>query len=855
MVRKLLTAFLMLNLFVHAGFGQEDIDSDERREEARQLVSFYYFSLNVLGDPGAAVSEKETIIQQSYQKIFKSPEVQIEDDLDTARQVVLYKDVQAYLKDVEFFFKAIRFDYEIDSITAETGEKGIRYLKIKLNQQWNGINHFDDSLKKSSVRYIEVGLNEQSEGLQIASIYTTKLNRDELLVQWWNELPAIWQNRVGERVKVTETVDLSDVKAIGPEGFRIEGGALMPANDIDWGKVLTSATKVDSLDFSDSEINDLQPIEQMDALVYLNIQNTTITDLQPLRYTSKLKNFNAAGSSISGIGALKFNLELQKLDISETGVDSLQVVRKFPKLTYLDASNTSVTDLSPLSELKQLRYLDVANTRVLHLVELQELTRIETLNVANTQISDLAPIGDFEELEKLDISGITIQSMDVFSKLKNLKALIADNSNINSLEVFENLENLKTIFADNADVTDEHVRSWYNQKANVNVIYKTARLESWWNDMGGLWQKAILPEYSGESPPSRELLHEAILTDSIHFADNQSLTDIQPVEELLGVKYLDISGTGVSSLDPLKNHADLQYLDISKTSIISVEVLEGKEKLKTLKAEYTGVSDLSALSGLPSLRALYFDSAAVKEISVINALPGFRIGYFDHCGITATQMKDWTFHEDSAIVVFRTQELRDWWGNLPDVWQDIFRDQYDMSRRPDREALHQLTGRHTLEFQSVIMKGLKPVMAFQRLKSLSFSDSQISSLQPLSVIATLEKLHCPRNPVGSLEPLQLLSELKEVNIEQTPIQDLSPLQNANKMEKIIFNSTEIKDISVLANMPELRVIEMANTPVRNLKEIEELSNLELVRCFNTRISDKRVESFKKAQPNCQVVYY
>jgi hypothetical protein len=122
MVRKLLTAFLMLNLFVHAGFGQEDIDSDERREEARQLVSFYYFSLNVLGDPGAAVSEKETIIQQSYQKIFKSPEVQIEDDLDTARQVVLYKDVQAYLKDVEFFFKAIRFDYEIDSITAETGE-------------------------------------------------------------------------------------------------------------------------------------------------------------------------------------------------------------------------------------------------------------------------------------------------------------------------------------------------------------------------------------------------------------------------------------------------------------------------------------------------------------------------------------------------------------------------------------------------------------------------------------------------------------------------------------------------------------------------------------------------------------
>ena len=78
-------------------------DLAKYRQSSLDIISFLEGTLNFLGDPKTMIREKEVIINNSFSKIFLTPKVQIEDDLDEKRQVPLNKDVQAYLKDVDFF--------------------------------------------------------------------------------------------------------------------------------------------------------------------------------------------------------------------------------------------------------------------------------------------------------------------------------------------------------------------------------------------------------------------------------------------------------------------------------------------------------------------------------------------------------------------------------------------------------------------------------------------------------------------------------------------------------------------------------------------------------------------------------
>jgi len=133
---------------------------DEYRAQAQQLVSFLQFTLNTIGDPDVPVKEKDIIINQSYLKFFESDKVQIEDDLVEQRDVPVNKDVQAYLKDIDFFFQKVTFEFTVEEITEEINEKDQLFFKIQLNRNLQGITIEGDTVNTNRVRYIEINLDE-----------------------------------------------------------------------------------------------------------------------------------------------------------------------------------------------------------------------------------------------------------------------------------------------------------------------------------------------------------------------------------------------------------------------------------------------------------------------------------------------------------------------------------------------------------------------------------------------------------------------------------------------------------------------------------------------------------------------
>ncbi|MEM8894218.1 MAG: leucine-rich repeat domain-containing protein, partial [Bacteroidota bacterium] len=109
------------------------------QERTERLVSFLQYMLNTVGNSNTSTRDKDVIITQSYAKIFRDDDVQIEDDLLENRQVVTNKDVTAYLKDVEFFYSDVSFEFDIINITEETGEDDRPFIKVQLERELKGL--------------------------------------------------------------------------------------------------------------------------------------------------------------------------------------------------------------------------------------------------------------------------------------------------------------------------------------------------------------------------------------------------------------------------------------------------------------------------------------------------------------------------------------------------------------------------------------------------------------------------------------------------------------------------------------------------------------------------------------------
>src|SRR6478752_221393 len=112
----------------------------EDEKKVRDLVAFFQFMLNTLGSKQTSTRDKDVLITESYSKIFRDNKVQIEDDLDTDRKVITNKDVTAYLKDVDYFFDDVKFEFAIDKVNVEKQPSGEIYYRVVANRHLAGTN-------------------------------------------------------------------------------------------------------------------------------------------------------------------------------------------------------------------------------------------------------------------------------------------------------------------------------------------------------------------------------------------------------------------------------------------------------------------------------------------------------------------------------------------------------------------------------------------------------------------------------------------------------------------------------------------------------------------------------------------
>jgi len=780
-----------------------DRNISEDKKRVKEIIDFLQYVLNTLGSSATSARDKEVLVTQSYAKIFRDGKVQVEDDLDEERLVVTNKDVVPYLKDVDFFFRDVKFEFVIEDVKNSKLPDGDIFYKVSARRILTGTTTDGAPVANTIPRFIEINYDPGNQDLRIVSMYTHEINETEVLKNWWRDLSLEWQTLLRSKLPATSSTDslsLSDLKAI------------------------TSTTE---LDLSNNKyIQSAEPLERLKDLRFLNLSGTVINDLAPIRNLTELQNLNLERTPVTDISPLKYANKLTSLNINHTLVSDITVIEKMPALQNLEMRRTPVSDYSPLTGLTLLQKLDISSSALKDLVFTGGLTGLTTLDISGTSVRDLGPLRNLRQLQRLDIDSTQVVSLEPLNGMESLTELHANNTAVTDLTSLQKSVRLAKIYADNTAINRDAVNR-FNTHSKAEVIFESGDLKNWWNALSPEWQTIFSTAAMVHTSPSKEELSRISNLDSVNIAGRNIIT-LEPLRKLPKLKAVIAPNTGIRDLSPFGEHTDILYLDISGTAVSDLTPLAKLTKLKVLRADKSKIENIERYS-FPALELLYADQTALHDITA----------------------REFLEKNPECLLIYKTIHINRWWNNLSESWRNVFSEK--LKNDTTREAFHRLLEQEKFEFIGPV-RDLDAIAEFVQLKELHFSGTSITRIPRIENLQSLTSLHATNSPIREIAAGALPATLQDLDISNTPIDDLKLIGSLPALRKLNCSGTQIRRLDHLEKIASLENLDCSNTNVARLEPLDALS-LKTLTCYNTKISSRTIDNFKSKHPDCQVVYY
>lgn len=790
------------------GYTKDEIDGYSAKVEDQ--VRFLEYLLNTIGSKETSARDKDVVIRESYLKIFRDGQVQVEDDLLLDRKVVTNKDVTSYLKDIEFFYKDINFKFKIRDVKPYQNENGTIFFIASLDQTITAVGTRNEKVSNTKPRFVEVNLQEKTGELKIASIYTTKVSRDEELVEWWNGINPQWKSYFKTRFRLSET-DSVDINQL----YRF---ASVDSLDLSGTTTILDLSPIEVLrqlryvDLSNTQITQLGPISNITFLEHLDVSNTPTTDIQFIKYADKLKSLNISSTMISDIGLLTNLKSIQSLEAAQTPIMSFVVLNEFDSLQRLILPNSGFNNGEHIQELKNLKELDLSQNYLLNFSALQNLSSLKYLNLAETNISDLSFLAAFNELEVIDLTKTQLSDITSLSGLPALRKVLVDETE------------LSVSSADN----------FSRSNPSVLLIHHVKDLNSWWAQLSSNWKAVLKKEFPN------------IL------ADNPS---IENLTQTIGLTSLDLSASGIEVLNPITRFVKLEKVDFSDTPVQDLIPLSEVRTLTEIIGKNTMVGSIAPISQNTNLIRIDLAGSPVESIMDVLALENLEYINVDKSNILFEEIPEILLQKPKLTIIYRTDELDAWWAGIDPAWQGIFRKQFEIGETPSEDQLHRMTAASSLSFQSLSIGDISPLTIFVNLRSLSIFDAPLGSISPVAELGLLESLTLSQVPVVDFSPISKLIKLNQLNISNTGIEDLTALSPLTNLKVLNISGTNLRVLKGLESLSSLEELDVASTNLRSLRPIQGLGTLKKLSCFNTRLGQRSVDNFKRANPDCEVRFY
>jgi hypothetical protein len=850
-MKKIAVLSILLFGFVLGGHAQK-LSKDEiakYENEIKTMISYLEETMNFLGDSTSSALEKEIVFTESWSKIFTDDKVQVEDDLDMNRKSPINKDVQAYLKDIDFFFKWAVFKFDLQSIANSTRDDGSIYFKASLTRHLTAKTIYDESIDNVKNRFVEINLDRQRNSLKIASIYTAKINEKEALRNWWNGLSQNWKTRLGSDIKLYDSIPIETVGMITANDFTGSYPVLDPATgktelrnkifkddmkELDAKlKLVTQKQRVDISGIR--EIINLDPLIEMSDLTWLDLSGTSIEDLAPVRNLNKLEVLRANSTLVEDLSVLKYNITLKELEVANTTIDDLSVLTTLRNLEKLNLANTQINRLTLLKNCPNLVSLNLSGTPISNVGILHDLVKLKSLDISNTTIRDLSPLAGLKDLQSLNISGTAVANLQTLGELENLREFYCSNTSINDLTPLKKNRRLSKIYCDHSGIHDAEAIVFTKTNPLALVIFDTEALKTWWRELPIYWKAVFSKQIQVDSEPTTEQLHQIINMQELDLSGNAFMQNLMPVSRLTNLRSLNIANTEIGFLQPIQGLANLESLNIAHTYINDLKPLQDMGNLKYLNIMNTPVNDLSALVNDGNIEVIEADSTIIGRSQVV-----------------ALKEK-----QRQVTVVYQTEALNNWWNSLDPIWQAIFRNATStQSEMPNALELQRILDLRELEITPEYpIISIEPLTSLMWLERLTINNQGVSDLKPLANKEFLLELNAQNNPIASLAPIESSTLLELLNIENTQIKDLEPLSRMNNLVTLNASGTPLKSLKPLSGLTKLENLFVNNTNVRSISPVENIPALKQLKIYNTKVKKRAVDQLQEKRLDLNIIYY
>ncbi len=249
------------------------------------------------------------------------------------------------------------------------------------------------------------------------------------------------------------------------------------------------------------------------------------------------------------------------------------------------------------------------------------------------------------------------------------------------------------------------------------------------------------------------------------------------------ITHLDVSFSGVETLEGIEVLKNLEYLTVSSNMIQDLSPISSLEQLKLLDIQNNRITDLSPLIGLSKLEVLLIRNNPIESIEVIEPL-------FGHLEKT-----DFLVH-----VSFEDENL-----------ESLIRETLEM-------PTDQLT-----------------YFDLKKIRKLDFTGKEIRDISGLEHASFLEELVVD-GPVANIELIGQLTVLKKLTIRNAELTSISFAKNLKELNYLDLSYNQLKDISIIKDLDNLVYLDIKRNKISDVSPIQS-KKLETLYIEGNYISD------------------
>lgn len=404
-----------------------------------------------------------------------------------------------------------------------------------------------------------------------------------------------------------------------------------------------------------------------------------------------------------------------------------------------------------------------------------------------------------------------------------------------------NFPNRSTAYKIKLTVTDSNgqqvVRTIWVAKQSSIVPFDDAQME-----------QVIRESISGYGHP----IHTGNITvDQIQgvrdvYADNRGIKDLEGMQFLNDVAFIDLSNNPIQDLFPLvsvKSISSTLGLYLANCNIQNVGIFADNKSIASLNLIDNNINNIKFVSRT-NLKLLFLDRNPVSDLSPLLNLNAFTVLSFLGHRFTSADLDHLVNIStlDSLVldkIAVPVEELLDKVSSMQNL---VILHIKNISGLIDVSKLANLAKLYYINLDGTDITDISSLAGLPNLLYLSLVNTPFIDFQSLQNFTVLKHIDLGKTTATNLNGLEDHPSLTGIGLSESSITDLSVLSTLLNLNHIVLNKTKVTDFSPLYNLPNLNNFYLENNNDFNISWLSELDNLKVLSLIGTSIQGGTIAS-------------